>query len=51
MSRTLVAAFAAICAAASAQAQTVPPAEVRAIVRDATIYGFPLVDSYHMRCM
>jgi hypothetical protein len=49
MSRTLVAAFAVICAAASAQAQTVPPAEVRAIVRDATIYGFPLVDSYRIQ--
>lgn len=32
-----------------AQAQTVSPAEVRAIARDATIYGFPLVDSYRIQ--
>jgi len=32
-----------------AQAQSVSPAEVRAIARDATIYGFPLVDSYRVQ--
>jgi hypothetical protein len=35
--------------AAPAQAQSVPPAEVRAIARDAVIWGFPLVDSYRVQ--
>jgi hypothetical protein len=35
--------------AAPAQAQAVPPAEVRAIARDAVIWGFPLVDSYRVQ--
>src|SRR5258708_18577330 len=34
---------------APAHAQAVPPAEVRAIARDATIWGFPLVDSYRVQ--
>jgi len=35
--------------AAPAHAQSVPPAEVRAIARDAVIWGFPLVDSYRVQ--
>jgi hypothetical protein len=35
--------------AAPAQAQAVPPAEVRAIAKDAVIWGFPLVDSYRIQ--
>ena len=35
--------------AAPAQAQSVSPAEVRAIARDAVIWGFPLVDSYRVQ--
>ena len=35
--------------AAPAYAQAVPPAEVRAIARDAVIWGFPLVDSYRVQ--
>jgi hypothetical protein len=35
--------------AAPARAQSVPPAEVRAIARDAVIWGFPLVDSYRVQ--
>jgi hypothetical protein len=30
-------------------AQSVPPAEVRAIAKDAVIWGFPLVDSYRVQ--
>jgi len=32
-----------------AQAQTLSPAEARAIAKDAYIYGFPLVDSYRVQ--
>src|SRR5882757_5722464 len=32
-----------------AQAQTVTPVEARAIAKEATIYGFPLVDSYRIQ--
>ena len=35
--------------AASAHAQAVPPVEVRAIAKDAVIWGFPLVDSYRVQ--
>jgi hypothetical protein len=35
--------------AAPAQAQSVSPAEVRAIAKDAVIWGFPLVDSYRVQ--
>jgi hypothetical protein len=35
--------------AAPAHAQAVPPAEVRAIAKDAVIWGFPLVDSYRVQ--
>ena len=35
--------------AAPAHAQSVPPAEVRAIAKDAVIWGFPLVDSYRVQ--
>ena len=34
---------------APAHAQSVPPAEVRAIAKDAVIWGFPLVDSYRVQ--
>ena len=40
---------AAIVPASAASArQQVPPAEVRAIAKEATIYGFPLVDNYRV---
>ena len=42
-------AVAAALVAAPAQAQSVPPAEVRAIAKDAVIWGFPLVDSYRVQ--
>src|SRR3984957_15374660 len=42
-------AVAAALLAAPAHAQAVPPAEVRAIAKDATIWGFPLVDSYRIQ--
>jgi hypothetical protein len=48
MKRAILAALALICAAAPAQAQTVTPAEARAIAKDAYIYGFPIVDSYRI---
>lgn len=35
--------------AASAFAQTVSPQEARAIAKEATIYGFPLVDTYRVQ--
>jgi hypothetical protein len=35
--------------AAPAQAQSVSPADVRAIAKDAVIWGFPLVDSYRVQ--
>ena len=42
-------AVAAALLAAPALAQSVPPAEVRAIAKDAVIWGFPLVDSYRVQ--
>jgi hypothetical protein len=33
----------------AAQAQTITPAEAREIAREATIYGFPMVDSYRIQ--
>jgi hypothetical protein len=45
----LLAASAVLCAATSAQSQTMTPAEARAIAKEATIYGFPLVDSYRIQ--
>ena len=35
--------------AAPARAQSVSPAEVRAIAKDAVIWGFPLVDNYRVQ--
>jgi hypothetical protein len=37
-----------VCISATAQAQTVMPAEARAIAKEAYIYGFPIVDSYRI---
>jgi hypothetical protein len=48
MIRALFALVALICAQ-SAQAQTVTSAEARAIAKEATIYGFPLVDNYRIQ--
>ena len=42
-------AVAAALVAVPAEAQAVPPAEVRAIAKDAVIWGFPLVDSYRVQ--
>src|SRR5258706_8878638 len=47
MIKTTLAAIALICA--TAQAQTLTPPGARAIAREATIYGFPLVDSYRIQ--
>ena len=41
--------LAIVVASGAARAQTVSPNEVRSIVRDATIYGFPLVDNYRVQ--
>ena len=35
--------------ASHAHAQSMSPSEVRAIAKEATIYGFPLVDSYRIQ--
>jgi hypothetical protein len=48
MNRALFAIVALICMQ-SAQAQTLTPAEARAIAKEATIYGFPLVDNYRIQ--
>ena len=41
--------FVACCIASVAEAQTATPAEGRAIAKEATIYGFPLVDNYRIQ--
>jgi hypothetical protein len=41
-------AFALLSCVFSAQAQTVTPETARAIAREATIYGFPMVDNYRI---
>ena len=46
---TVAIAVAAALLTAPVQAQSVPPAEVRAIAKDAVIWGFPLVDSYRVQ--
>jgi hypothetical protein len=43
----LAVALFALCAAA--EAQSLSPTEARAIAKEATIYGFPLVDSYRIQ--
>ncbi len=48
MKRTSLIIVGLICAP-FAQAQTVTPMEARAIAKEATIYGFPLVDSYRIQ--
>jgi hypothetical protein len=49
MKKFIFATLALICTAASAHAQSVTPAEARAIAKDAVIYGFPLVDNYRIQ--
>ena len=48
MTRSVLIALTLIFAASSAGAQSITPAEARAIAKEATIYGFPLVDSYRI---
>jgi hypothetical protein len=49
MSKTFLMALALIIAAPHAHAQTMMPAEARAIAKDAYVYGFPLVDNYRIQ--
>jgi hypothetical protein len=41
--------FIACCIASLAEAQTATPEEARAIAKEATVYGFPLVDNYRIQ--
>src|SRR5436309_9897219 len=45
----LVAALAAVLALTTPRAADITPAEARAIVKEAYIYGFPLVDNYRIQ--
>src|SRR5438045_4189163 len=45
----LVAALAAVLALTTVRAADISPAEARAIVKEAYIYGFPLVDNYRIQ--
>ena len=47
--KSVLLALIAIIYAPLAQAQTITPAEARAIAKEATIYGFPLVDNYRIQ--
>jgi hypothetical protein len=49
MKRMLFAIIVLIYVPFAAQAQTVTPDEARAIAKEATIYGFPLVDNYRIQ--
>ena len=49
MSSVILAAVALMFSAVSAHAQSVPPAEARAIAKEAYTYGFPLVDNYRIQ--
>ena len=49
MDKVFLIALTLIYAATSAVAQTITPTEARAIAKEATIYGFPLVDSYRIQ--
>src|SRR5216117_993073 len=46
---TLVAALATVLALTTVRAADITPAEARAIVKEAYIYGFPLVDNYRIQ--
>ena len=45
----IIAAISLVGFCSSLHAQTVSPADARAIAKEATIYGFPLVDSYRIQ--
>src|SRR5439155_4776072 len=45
----LVAALAAVLALTTIRAADITPAEARAIVKEAYIYGFPMVDNYRIQ--
>ena len=45
----IIAAISLLGFCSSLHAQTVSPTEARAIAKEATIYGFPLVDSYRIQ--
>lgn len=47
--KSVLLALIAIIYAPLAQAQTITPAEARAIAKEALIYGFPLVDNYRIQ--
>ncbi len=49
MIRAITSAFVFICTAIAAQAQTATPQEAQAIAKEATIYGFPLIDNYRIQ--
>ncbi len=46
---TITGSFLALAACSLARAETVSPSEARAIAKEATIYGFPLVDNYRIQ--
>src|SRR5947199_9875066 len=47
--KTLVAALATVLALNTVRAADITPTEARAIVKEAYIYGFPLVDNYRIQ--
>lgn len=49
MKRVVVAVLAVMMVASAASAQQITPEEARAIAKEATIYGFPLVDNYRIQ--
>lgn len=49
MARIAIAALALALVPGAATAQDITPSEVRAISKEATIYGFPLVDNYRVQ--
>ena len=49
MKKFIFAMLALICTTAAAHAQSVTPADARAIAKEAVIYGFPLVDNYRIQ--
>jgi hypothetical protein len=49
MTRAITVVFIFICTVIAAQAQTPTPQEAQAIAKEATIYGFPLIDNYRIQ--
>src|SRR5688572_7544196 len=49
MKRIFLATLVLVCTAGFAQSQNLTPGEARSVAKEATIYGFPLVDSYRVQ--